>query len=323
MRLKIIVPVVFILGNLSAQEMRVAVYLTNGERFEGVVEVTDDEQFLTLAVDGTRLNIPRALIKRIVNMHREMRLLILCHPDRTLAEQFREELQRGALKEDIERLLRLSCHPSVATEGRTGFITEERLPEALASEVFAAEKGEVVGPVSVGGYYYVVKVESVRWVEPEERKPKVAPKKASLKKKEKKETKKTVVEKSTTSEKKKTSISITVLPFKTKNEEADVEMLHEKLRLSVYRSLKRTFRETKMEDKVEGSYSVEGEIGAKSGVCSLRLVLKDGKGEVLYDTKLQTLTRNELDKTLEKFLKALVDRLREDVDENTPGKKQP
>ena len=339
MRLKFIILMLLILSSLSAQEGRVAVHLTNGERFEGYIEVTDDERFITLALDGTRLKIPRAIVERVVPMHRELKLLILCHPDQSIAEQFREELERGVVEEDVRRLLELSHHPSVATDGRTGFLTEERLPDPLASEVFAAEEGEVVGPLSVNDYYYVIKVETVRWVEPEEEK---RPKTSSKKELPKEEAPKTemkpkegvekevvkpptpkneTVKKSVVSEeeKKESPISITVLPFKPKNEEADLQLLHEKVRNSVYKALHCDFTEVDMAEKAEKTYSVTGEVGAKDSICSLRLVLESPNGETLYDSGLQTFTRKELENILNRFIKELEERLRAD----RPDKEQP
>jgi len=125
MRLRLIIPLLLILTSLSAQEVRVAVHLTNGERFEGYIEVTDDERFVTLALHGTRLKIPRTIVERIVPMRRELKLLILCHPDQSIAEQFREELERGVVEEDVRRL------PPVRRNGRqNGLPYRRKTPRA-------------------------------------------------------------------------------------------------------------------------------------------------------------------------------------------------
>jgi len=174
-------------------------------------------------------------------------------------------------------------------------------------------------------------------VEPEEEKPKKATKKTS----EKEEAPKTKTEseedaekgtakppapegeavgKPTVSEKKKESpISITVLPFKPKNEEADLQLLHEKVRNFVYEALRGDFAEVEMAEKAEKTYSVTGEVGAKDSICSLRLVLKSPNGEILYDSALQTFVRKELEGILKKFIKELEERLRAD----RPDKEQP
>jgi|GEM_PF-3096206 len=309
----------FVPVHIVAQDVRVAVYLRNGERLEGVVEVADEKDVFILAVEQTRIMIPSFLIERVVELNRELKVLLLCHPDVAVAEQMKERLERG---DPPDELILKSYHPSVATKGETDFLKRERFPEPLATALFSADENETVGPVEVNGYFYIARVIKTRWTEPEKKGPKPSEEKPSREERVEQKMKEKPAEVKEPQESGR-DVRISILPFTPKNSESDVERLPDKVRLSVQVFLSRVFPNAKIEEKAEGEYLVSGEVGAKDDICSLRLLLNARNGEVIYDSGLQTLLRKELDEYLEAFVEEMLDRLKETLNANPPDKKQP
>ncbi|MCX7703858.1 MAG: hypothetical protein N2234_07165 [Planctomycetota bacterium] len=306
-----------------AEEIRVAVYLRSGERLEGVVEETDEKEFFTLSVEKTLIKVPLSAIERTVELVRELKLLLFCHPDFGVAHYIRERLEHGTSPDE---LLPLSYHPSVSTKGETDFVKKSSLPHPLSSDIFSAEENETIEPVELDGYFYVVKVVKSRWVEPHPHKPpqKVGeqhPKEDSPEKPKDESKKEEAKEEAT--EVAEGGVTLSILPFSPKNGEAEIQNLPEKVRIATCSILKKEFPDARIEEKPSAEYYITGEVGAKDDARSLRLVLGSNSRGTLYDSGLQTLLKDELEEMLKALLEELTAKLKETLDANASNQNNP
>lgn len=153
----------WLLGAVTAiaQDEKV-IYTSDGEKYTGRV-IKQDEKLLTVRIGGGTVTVPMSIVGRIVELIEEADLQLLVVYDQELSRRLHEELRYG--RDFTELVKEYSRHVSFFTDGKTGFITRDWLPERVARVAFSLPKDRYTGPIKVDDAFYIVKVLEKRKIE--------------------------------------------------------------------------------------------------------------------------------------------------------------
>jgi len=142
---------------------RVALYLRDGSRFEGE-PVGEKGGFYVLRLEKARLRVPKSLVKQVVRLKEERRFVLMAFGSEEDAEWAARRLRMGEAPSHIARIE--SLHPCCATDAIIDFSPRSALPKELAQKVFSAKERQVPDPFEFDGFFWVIRVERIRWSEP-------------------------------------------------------------------------------------------------------------------------------------------------------------